>query len=493
MTAITNASGFQTRSKEISPAIVWFRDDLRISDNPALEYAARQNRPVIPVYIFESEIPDHARIGGAQKWMLHHALADLANNLETLGSDLIIRKGNAFQILRELAENNGATSVYWNRRYTSHGIDIDTKIKSDFSQNQLEAKSFQASLLHEPARLLTALGGPYKVYSPFWRAFDNSPPPRPTLPKPDKLIGVDGIESLAINDLHLLPVRPDWSSGLRQSWIPSEAAVYQEFVDFIEQRLPGYSTERDIPAAGQTSRLSPFLRLGLISPYQVWYMASEADVPPNDKLKFLKELVWREFSYHLLYHFPSLAAKNFNDKFDEFPWSGDLALFNAWKRGKTGYPLVDAGMRELWHTGYMHNRVRMVAASFLVKHLLVDWRKGERWFWDTLVDADPASNAASWQWVAGSGADAAPYFRIFNPIIQAKKFDPDGTYVKKWVPELSGLPDRHVHEPWLAPQDIQNEAGLKMGHSYPFPIVDHKTARVRALNAYNELKKEYVA
>ncbi|MEM7463776.1 MAG: deoxyribodipyrimidine photo-lyase [Pseudomonadota bacterium] len=474
-----------------APAIVWFRDDLRIADNPALEYASSQNRPIIPLFIFETNLPEHAHLGGAQKWMLHHALKSLDANLKTLGARLILAEGDALEILQGLVSRHGAGSVYWNRRYTQYGIKTDINIKSTLTEDKIEARSFQAALLHEPSKILTAAGGPFKVYSPFWRAFERQPAPRPVLPKPVQMTGMDGIGSLEIDDFALLPTRPDWASGLRETWDASESGAQDCLDEFVANGLHGYAKGRDIPAKKNVSRLSPYLRYGLVSPYQLWHAAVEADAPENDKLKFCKELVWREFSYHLLYHFPSLGWQNFNSSFDDFPWLKESRDIKAWQKGKTGYPLVDAGMRELWHTGYMHNRVRMVTASFLIKHLMVDWRVGERWFWDTLVDADPASNTASWQWVAGSGADAAPYFRIFNPIIQGKKFDPDGTYVRKWVPELSGLPDKYLHEPWLAPEHVQEEAGIQMGTSYPFPIVDHKAARDRALDAYKNLKKEY--
>lgn len=487
---LSNAPHSQT---ENAPAIIWFRDDLRLADNPALEFATARNRAIIPIFIFETNIPKHAQLGGAQKWMLHFALKSFGSNIESLGAELIIRKGDPGQILQEFVANHGATSIYWNRRYTSHGIDCDKKIGNWLTHNNVETRSFRGCLLHEPSRLLTAAGSSFKVYSPFWRAFERCPPPRPAYAKPGQIIGVKGIETLAVDDLGLLPSSPDWADGLRETWVPTEEGAQKCLSEFISNGLAGYSKGRDVPAMNKISRLSPYLRFGLISPYQIWHSAIEAEAPQEDKLKFCKELVWREFAYHQMYHFNELGWSNFNTRFDRFPWLTESAYVKAWELGKTGYPLVDAGMRELWHTGYMHNRVRMVAASFLVKHLLVDWRVGERWFWDTLVDADSASNAASWQWVAGSGADAAPYFRIFNPVIQGKKFDPDGTYVRKWVPELSRLPEKFIHEPWLAPLDMQKVAGLQMGQTYPFPIVDHKTARNRALDAYKNLKKEYAS
>jgi deoxyribodipyrimidine photo-lyase len=352
-------------------------------------------------------------------------------------------------------------------------------------------ETFDGQLLHEPARLKTGSGGPYRVYTPFWRAFTEEVPPRPPVDAPESIDPFDGgLASDRLSDWALLPTRPDWASGIAEEWSPGEAGAEERLERFIGEALDGYADKRDLPGAPFTSKLSPHLAFGEITPFQIWQAAEDAreGVPARDLATFRKELVWREFSYHLLVNFPSLPVENFNEDFDAFPWRGTNDQLECWQRGRTGYPIVDAGMRELWQTGWMHNRVRMIVGSFLVKHLLIDWRHGEAWFRDTLVDADPASNTASWQWIAGSGADAAPYFRIFNPILQGEKFDADGSYVRRFVPELADLPDTYLHKPWEAPEQVLEKAGVKLGGTYPRPVVEHKGARDRALAAYQEMK-----
>jgi deoxyribodipyrimidine photo-lyase len=472
------------------PAIVWFRDDLRVADNPALLSAAESGRPIVPLFILDEESEGFRTLGGAQRWMLHQALAALDARISSLGARLVLRRGPAAVILNEVLSESGAAAVYWNRRHSQPAIRVDRDLKAGLIANGIEAKSYLANLLHEPSVVKTGDGGPYRVYSPFWRAFERLGPPRPPLPAPSSMNGFDGtIASLSLDELSLLPSAPDWAGGLRGAWHGSEDAAHAMLNDFVANGLKGYADGRDLPAQPHVSRLSPYLRFGILSPYQAWEAAGAGNAPPRDVEKFRKELGWREFSWHLLHHYPDLGWRNFDARFDDFPWRSQGDEVREWQRGMTGYPMVDAGMRELWTTGYMHNRVRMIVASFLVKHLMVDWRVGESWFWDTLVDGDLANNAASWQWVAGCGADAAPYFRIFNPIVQGEKFDPAGRYVRKWLPELARVPDRFIHKPWDAPREILAAAGVELGKNYPAPLVEHVVAREKALQAFESLKK----
>lgn len=479
------------KSLSRSPILVWFRKDLRLRDNLALATAVESGRPVIPVYILEPASTGTGPLGAAQAWWLHHSLLALAASLKDIGSYLVLRGGPAEAALASLVSETNASAVYWNRRYDPPGVAIDTALKEALTTNGLTVRSFSGQLLHEPTRLRTGGGTPYRVYTPFWRALEASgeppePVPAPTsLTCPAKWPGSDNIE-----DWKLLPTHPNWAAEFADVWQPGEAGAQERLASFIENGIGDYRHGRDFPARSNTSRLSPHLSLGEISPADVWHATRglRASVSAEDVIHFRKELAWRDFSYHLLFHFPELATKNWNPRFDAFSWSGSQDLFHRWTQGRTGYPIVDAGMRELWRYGTMHNRVRMIVASFLIKDLLIDWREGERWFRDTLVDADPASNAASWQWVAGSGADAAPFFRIFNPITQGEKFDPDGDYVRQFVPELAGLDARYIHKPFEAPQAALNEAGVRLGDTYPLPIVDHRKARSMAMAAYQSLE-----
>ena len=476
------------------PAIVWFRDDLRVDDNPALNAAAQTGASVFPVYVYDTVSPDIRESGAAQKWMLHYALEELDASLKAIGLKLTILAGPAEDIICSLADHCGAQAVFWNRRYGAAEIEIDMAVKRRLGEAGLRVKSFQGNLLHEPTQLLTSKDDPYKVYSPFWRAFEKTGTPRQPRDSPSELVPfstrlTSDLDRLELSDLKLLPHTPDWAGGLRKTWAHGEKGAQRVLKEFLRDGLKGYAGGRDMPADGHVSRLSPYLRHGMISPYRVWHAVGASNAPDRDKAKFLKELGWREFSYHLLYHFPQIGWRNFDERFDVFPWEHKQSRLEAWQRGKTGYPIVDAGMRELWETGYMHNRVRMVTASFLVKHLMIDWRDGETWFWDTLVDGDPANNPASWQWVAGCGADAAPYFRIFNPILQGRKFDANGAYVRRWVPEIADLPDKYLHAPWEADDETLAQAGISLGATYPKPMVDHSDARERALEAFDGIKK----
>ena len=476
-------------------SIVWFRNDLRVRDNPALAAAAARGGPVVAVYVLDEDTAGLRPLGGASRWWLHGSLERLAGDLTRLNIPLVLRRGAAQAALDDQIAACGASALYWNRRHDAAGIACDTAIKSDLKARGMDVESFNGSLLADPWDIATAQGGPYKVFTPFWRALQARSGEFGTpLPPPERIpSGAAGADGDALETWRLQPASPDWAGGLRTSWQPGEHGARAALERFLEGAVEGYGDNRDRPDLKGTSTLSPHLRFGEISPRTIWHavmhrLASAAHTE-SDAMKFLSEIAWREFAYHLLFHFPTLPERNFNPKFDAFAWREPNEDLIAWQKGQTGYPIVDAGMRELWHTGYMHNRVRMVVASFLTKHLRIHWRFGEEWFWDTLVDADAASNASNWQWVAGSGADAAPYFRIFNPILQGEKFDPDGAYVRRWVRELADMPAKYIHKPWQAPAALTEDAGAAPDAAYPPPIVDHATARQAALDAYGSLKR----
>ena len=461
------------------PTIVWFRRDLRLADNPALAAAAAAGM-VIPVFFYDEAVD---ALGGASRWWLHHSLAALDRSLASLGSRLLLRRGPAVDTLVALVRESGATAVCWNRTFLPALDRADETIAATLKAAGVGSRRYGTNLLHAPETLLTRAGRPYQVFTPFWNALRQQliDPPAAAperLPAPAQWPAGE-----ALAEWGLLPATPDWAAGIRESWSPGELGA-QERLEYFA--LAAYGERRDFPAENASSRLSPHLAWGELSPRQAWHgVAGREGAEP-----FLRELAWREFSYHLLHHFPSMADHPLRREFAVFPWRDDPASMAAWRQGRTGYPMVDAGMRELWQTGWMHNRVRMVAASFLVKHLLLPWQEGERWFRDTLVDADPASNAANWQWVAGCGADAAPFFRIFNPVLQGEKFDPAGRYVRRWLPELAALPDKFIHRPWEAPPEVLAKAGVVLGETYPFPIVDHAVARRRALAGFAALRGE---
>lgn len=464
------------------PVIVWFREDLRLADNPALHAAEATGAPVIPVFVLDET--DAVRpLGGAARWWLDKSLAALAEGLEAIGSRLVLRRGASAEELGRLAGETGAGALFHARAYAAGAAAREAAVRRALKPRGVAVQGFDSGLLLPPGTVLTGEGQAFKVFTPFWRAARARLDAVEVLPAPARLRPpARWPASRALDSFRLHPAAPDWSGGFAD-WRPGEAGAAARLDRFVERGLAAYAERRDLPAADASSRLSPHLRWGEVSPRQVWRVVQTVTAlglaPEADAERFLAELGWREFNWQLLAARPDLARRNVQPQFDAFPWRSDDAGFSAWTRGRTGYPLVDAGMRELWATGYMHNRVRMVAASFLTKHLMIDWRRGEAWFWDTLVDADPANNAANWQWTAGCGADAAPYFRVFNPTLQARKFDPDAAYVRRWIPELSGLPPRLAHEPW--------RAGLT-GYGYPAPIVDHEAARRRALEAYAELR-----
>ncbi|WP_277813054.1 cryptochrome/photolyase family protein [Hyphomonas oceanitis] len=474
--------------------MVWFREDLRLADNPALTAAVKTGRPLVLLYIHDEVSPGLRARGGASKWWLGKSLAEHARQIEYTGGRLTIRAGGAEEVLIDIIAETGATSVFWNRRYGSAERTIDTDLKAMLRKGEMNVSTFNGRLLTEPWDITTGASTPYKVFTPYWKALKSTYRAPPVLAAPKALSG-PVLKSQAIESLGLQPTNPDWSGGLEATWHPGEAGAIERLWEFLEGSINTYAQDRNRPdLEGGTSRLSPHLHFGEISPAQVWravqHGISAGKFDESNAMTFLSELVWREFSYVLLYYNPDLATENYNSDFDLLPWRADCDAVKSWRAGQTGYPIVDAGMRQLWHTGYMHNRVRMIVASFLTKHLLQQWQVGEDWFWDTLVDADPAANAASWQWTAGSGADAAPYFRVFNPITQGQKFDPHGTYVRRWCPELSFLPDKVLHTPWEADSDTLKEAGITLGTTYPKPIVDHATARQRALDAYDTLKEK---
>lgn len=476
------------------PIVLWFRNDLRLGDHAALAAAVRTGAPILPLYILDDVSPDCWKMSGASRWWLGESLAALSNDLARSGSPLVLRRGNSETELLRLVEETGAAAVYVTRSYEPWAVVLEQRLKTKLGEANVEFHRFGGRLLREPEDMRNAEGGFYKVYTPFSRAFMKVVVPAKAVRPPERVTSLGHQpKSERLRDWSLHPEKPDWSKGLAAAWQPGEAGARARLSDFVRTALKSYAQDRNDPAKSGTSRLSPHLAFGEITPAACWHTAVHAGGKTNGSDKsvetFLKELLWREFSANLLFHFPELPDKPFRKEFAGFPWRKDAKRLKAWQRGQTGYPIVDAGMRELWTTGYMHNRVRMIAASFLIKHLLIPWQSGEAWFWDTLVDADLANNSASWQWVAGSGADAAPYFRIFNPVLQGEKFDPDGEYVRHWVPELAHLPREIVHAPWKGDADTLAQAGVKLGKSYPNPIVEHGEARARALAGYELIKK----
>ena len=477
-----------------APCLVWFRDDLRLSDHLALHAAAATKRPVICLYVLDetSRGPGARPIGGAARWWLAQSLRDLQANLTARGAPLRLRKGPASRIIPEVARESGASDVFWNTIAQTPHQATERDVASSLQTLGVNVQEFGGDLLAAPQSVRTKENRGLRVFTPFWRRIQAMGAPSDPLPAPRQLRTGPDLTSESVESLGLEPKRPDWAGGLRESWTPGESAAQKRLKHFLRAGLAGYTGARDRPDREGTSGLSPHLRFGEISPRQIWhaahFAAAERPALAGDADKFLSELGWREFCRHLLFDVPDLDTRGLQPTFDAFPWRHDAAALSAWQRGQTGYPIVDAGMRQLWHTGAMHNRVRMVVASFLVKHLLIDWREGEKWFWDTLVDADAGSNPANWQWVAGCGADAAPYFRVFNPVLQGEKFDPDGSYVKRWVPELAQLPKKFVHQPWEATPIELAGAGITLGTTYPHPIVEHRKGRERALKAYEKTR-----
>ena len=456
--------------------------------------AVARGGPVIPVFIWSPDEEGGWSPGAASRWWLHQSLAQLASQLQKRGAQLIIRRGSCLEELRSVAKESGADAVFWSRRYEPAIIERDRRLKEQLTGQGLLAKSFNSALLHEPWTIQNKSGKPFQVFTPFWKHCLTLPAPSEPLPAPEKLSSFPkALKSLSLAALELEP-KIHWADGMNTAWEPGENGAGALLQQFCASAFSSYSIGRNRPDQTGTSRLSPHLHFGEISPRQIWHTLrrhaeknglSQAEWRGS---QYLAELGWREFAHHLLFHFPHTPTHPLRAEFERFPWRDNPALLKAWQRGRTGYPLVDAGMHELWMTGWMHNRVRMVVASFLIKDLLIPWQIGSEWFWDTLVDSDLASNTLGWQWTAGCGADAAPFFRIFNPISQGEKFDPDGDYVRHWIPRLASLPTKWIHQPWMAPADVLRSAGVVIGKNYPAPIVDHGQARQTALKAFAEIK-----
>jgi deoxyribodipyrimidine photo-lyase len=475
-------------------SLIWFRHDLRLHDNSALLEAVRRGGAVVPVFVWSPQEEDRWPPGSASRWWLHHSLSSLCQQLRSLRSNLIIRRGDSLAELQRLGEECGADAVFWNRRYEPAAVQRDTAIKSALRQRGWTAQSFNAQLLFEPTQLRTRGGQPFQVFTPFWKACLAQPEPSEPEPTPGRLPAPSRWpHSESLENLQLLP-KVDWAAGMRAAWQPGIDGAERRLQTFLDSSLESYPVDRDRPDLYGVSALSPHLHFGEISPRRVWHEVKKRAAPTARATlaraadSYLRELGWREFAHHLLYHFPHTTDTPLRPEFAAFPWQDRPGEIKAWQRGRTGYPLVDAGMRQLWTTGWMHNRVRMVVASFLVKDLLIPWQSGARWFWDTLVDADLANNTLGWQWSAGCGADAAPFFRVFNPVTQGERFDPAGDYVRRWVPELAKLPAPWIHRPWTASPSILADAGVHLGKTYPLPLVDHAEARQRALAAFAELK-----
>jgi deoxyribodipyrimidine photo-lyase len=464
-------------------AIHWFRQDLRLSDNPALADASA-HETVLPIYILDDKTPGDYAMGAASRWWLHHSLNALN---ASLSNTLSVYHGNPQTILDDLSKRFDIEAIYWNRCYEPWRMDRDRQIKEQLKSQGIEVHSSNGSLLWEPWQIKKEDGTPYKVFTPFYRkgCLNAAEPPTPR----SKLEGANYMcdpRHAGIDGLDLLSKTP-WDKKLEPHWQIGEAAARRRFESFIDEGLSFYKEGRNFPSKSHVSRLSPYIHFGEISPNQLWHGVRNVGDDINIE-HFCSELGWREFSYLQLYHNPDLPRKNLQSKFDQFPWVENADHLRSWQTGETGIPIVDAGMRELWQTGYVHNRVRMIVGSFLVKNLRMHWHHGERWFWDTLVDADLANNSASWQWIAGCGADAAPFFRIFNPVTQGEKFDSDGEYVRQYIPEIRALPN-NLFKPWEAPEHVLKEAGIVLGSTYPHPIVDLKQSRASSLSAFQSLKK----
>ncbi len=473
---------------EITPhSIYWIRQDLRVSDNPALAKAAEAG--YLAIYIFDDVNTDEQTLPGeATSWWLHNSLK--AFN-ESLDDKISFFRGDPLEILKDLSEKYNINNIFWNRLYEPWMIDRDTKIKDFFQSSGINVESYNASLLWEPWEVHKDDGTPYMVFSPFFKkGCLNAAPPRMPLSKVDAKNLVKAYNSKQLDEIAILP-KNNWFEKFENQWHIGEIAANKKLSDFIENGLMNYKEGRNFPAQKNVSRLSPHLHFGEISPNQIWYEIeniSDPNYSEKDLYHFKSEIGWREFSHSLLYHNRNLQVDNLYKKFDVFPWSDKSDDLKKWQTGNTGYPIVDAAMRELWQTGYMHNRSRMIVGSFLVKNLLIHWNHGERWFWNSLLDADMASNSASWQWVAGSGADAAPYFRIFNPVMQGQKFDPDGAYTKKYIPELKDVPVKYLFNPWEAPKSVLDNAGVELGSDYPMPMVNMQDSRDRALEAFDTIR-----
>lgn len=474
------------------PTLLWFRHDLRLADHRALDAALAGGRRVLPVFVLDDAAAGELVHGGASRWWLKRSLAALGQDLAARGAPLLLARGRAETIIPALAAAIGAEEVHAGRGYEPWAREQSRRVHEALTASGRTLALHTTAILREPHGFGSGSGKPYAVYSPFAKTLLAAGDPPPPLPAPDRIPGVEapaGGESLDSLALYPVPGEADWAADFATAWQPGEEGAAARLARFTARALGRYDSDRNLPGIEGSSGLSPHLRWGEVSPVQVWHAARAAGFAAGATETFLKEILWREFAYHLLWHRPEMPARALRAEFDAFPWQRDAGLLAAWQQGRTGYPIVDAGMRQLWQSGWMHNRVRMITASLLVKHLMQPWQDGLAWFHDTLVDADVASNSASWQWVAGCGTDAAPYFRVFNPVLQGEKFDADGAYVRRWVPELGKLPAAFIHKPWEAPPAILAATGIRLGATYPRPVVDHATGRARALAAFAALRK----
>ncbi|MBB4659140.1 cryptochrome/photolyase family protein [Parvularcula dongshanensis] len=477
---------------DTAPALVWLRNDLRLEDNPALRAAADSDRPAACLYVLDDVTPGDWAMGGAQRWWLHKSLEALAAELDRIGSALILRRGDSRGVVPSVAQEVGADLVTWNRRYIGWQKEVDDDVAHALQEQEIEVRTFRGTVLFEPGEIRTGSGNIYKVFGPYWRKLRERE-------VPEKLAKVQKLDAPAklpssdhLGDWNLLPTQPNWAGAFEETWEPGERGGRARWLSWLKSNATSYDEDRNFPGRDASSRQSPHLHFGETSPVVAWHDLREriedGDVPEDQGESWLSELAWREFHHQLLCAHPEMFDKPLDAKFERFEWDTDDDAYRAWTKGQTGYPIVDAGMRQLWQTGWMHNRVRMITGSFFVKDLLLDWRRGMAWFWDCLVDADPANNTAQWQWIAGCGADASPFFRVFNPVGQGERFDPEGAYVKRWCPELKDLPKKHVHAPWDALADVLKKAGVVLGKDYPEPIVEHAARRDEALARYKAIK-----
>ncbi|MBT7110436.1 MAG: deoxyribodipyrimidine photo-lyase [Proteobacteria bacterium] len=472
-----------------SPVIVWLRQELRLKDHPALEAAGANGRPVILCFIRNTATDRSWLPGAASCWWLHQSLREISQKVQNAGGKIVLRSGNPAEEITKISIESGASAVYWTNAIEPSDRKDELLLRAELEKNAIGSEGFEGNLLFDPSEIKSQSGTPFRVFTPFWKNCLKTRVKMRTVQKSSMpVFSQNSLKSESLDSWNFFPKRPNWAREFNSVWQPGEDGGQAALSNFVG-RATDYEQDRNYPAKDNTSRLSPYLHFGNISAAQAFSATDQQNLTNEGALSFQRELGWREFCAHLLIHFPQMPEKSFKPEFSEFPWIEDYNALAAWQKGCTGFPIVDAGMRQLWQTGWMHNRVRMVAASVLVKHLLVHWKHGQQWFWDTLVDADLASNSAGWQWVAGCGADAAPYFRVFNPVLQGQKFDPDGNYIKQWVPELMDLPKKYLHTPWLAPAEVLKNANLDIGKNYPAPLIEPDVGRKRALNALAQLKK----